>query len=43
MSLFAKGLTTGGIVAHFAKACGVSVTKDTSSRITDRVVEEKNS
>lgn len=40
LSLFAKGLTTGEIAAHFAEVYGTSVSKDTISRITDRVVEE---
>jgi putative transposase len=40
LSLYAKGLTTGEISAHFAGVYGVSVSKDTISRITDRVVEE---
>lgn len=40
LSLFAKGLTTGEIAAHFEEVYGTSVSKDTISRITDRVVEE---
>lgn len=40
LSLYAKGLTTGEIAAHFADVYGVSVSKDTISRITDRVIEE---
>ncbi len=40
ISLFAKGLTTGEISAHFAEVYGASIGKDTISRITDRVVEE---
>lgn len=40
LSLFAKGLTTGEIAAHFAEVYGTSVSKDTISRITDRVVDE---
>lgn len=36
----AKGLTTGEISAHFAEVYGASISKDTISRITDRVVEE---
>jgi transposase-like protein len=40
ISLYAKGLTTGEISAHFAEVYGASVSKDTVSRITDRVVEE---
>jgi hypothetical protein len=40
LSLYAKGLTTGEISAHFAEVYGASVSKDTVSRITDRVVED---
>ncbi len=40
ISLYAKGLTTGEISAHFAEVYGASISKDTVSRITDRVVEE---
>jgi transposase-like protein len=40
ISLFAKGLTTGEISAHFAEVYGAGIGKDTISRITDRVVEE---
>ncbi|MCU0300856.1 MAG: IS256 family transposase, partial [Candidatus Nanopelagicales bacterium] len=40
LSLYAKGLTTGEISAHFADVYGASVSKDTISRITDRVIEE---
>jgi putative transposase len=40
ISLFAKGLTTGEISAHFAEVYGASISKDTVSRITDKVVEE---
>ena len=40
LSLYAKGLTTGEISAHFAEIYGASVSKETVSRITDRVVEE---
>src|SRR3954452_7330369 len=40
ISLYAKGLTTGEISAHFAEVYGASISKDTISRITDRVVEE---
>jgi transposase-like protein len=38
-SLAAKGLTTGEISAHLAKVYGAEVSKETISRITDRVVE----
>lgn len=40
LSLYAKGLTTGEISAHFAEIYGASVSKDTVSRITDKVIEE---
>ena len=40
ISLFAKGLTTGEISAHFHEVCGASISKDTVSRITDKVLEE---
>jgi putative transposase len=40
LSLYAKGLTTGEISAHFDQIYGASVSKDTVSRITDRVIEE---
>ncbi len=42
LSLYAKGLTTGEISAHFAEIYGASVSKETVSRITDKVVEEMN-
>lgn len=42
LSLYAKGLTTGEISAHFAEIYGASVSKETVSRITDRVLEEMN-
>ena len=41
LSLYAKGLTTGEISAHFAEIYGASVVeRDRVSRITDRVLEE---
>jgi putative transposase len=40
LSLYAKGLTTGEIAAHFDQIYGASVSKETISRITDKVVEE---
>jgi putative transposase len=43
VSLYAKGLTTGEISAHFAKIYGASVSKETISPITDRVIEEMQS
>jgi transposase-like protein len=36
LSLYAKGLTTGEICAHFAQIYGASVSRETISRITDR-------
>jgi putative transposase len=38
-SLSAKGLTHGEISAHFAEVYGASVSKETVTRITDRVME----
>ena len=43
LSLTACGLTTGEIAAHFAEVYGAKVSKDTISRITDKVVEEMSS
>lgn len=40
LSLYAKGSTTGEISAHFAEIYGASVSKETISRITDKVLEE---
>lgn len=40
VSLTARGLTTGEISAHFAEVYGVSVSKDTVSRISDKVIAE---
>src|SRR5689334_1150415 len=42
LSLYAKGLTTGEISAQFAEIYGASVSKETISRITDKVIEEMN-
>ncbi|WP_103746203.1 IS256 family transposase, partial [Amycolatopsis lurida] len=42
LSLYAKGMTTGDISAHFAEISGSSVSKETISRITDKVVAEMN-
>lgn len=39
-SLSAKGLTHGEISAHFAEVYGASVSKETVTRITDRVMEQ---
>ena len=40
LSLYAKGLTTGEISAHFHEIYGASVSKETISRITDKMLEE---
>ncbi|WP_438672355.1 IS256 family transposase [Solihabitans fulvus] len=40
LSLYAKGLTTGEISAHFVEIYGASVSKETVSRITDQVLGE---
>ena len=42
LSLYAKGLTTGEIASHFDQIYGASVSKETISRITDKVIEEMN-
>lgn len=42
LSLTARGLTTGEVAAHFAEVYGATVSKDTISRITDKVVDEMN-
>ncbi len=40
LSLTARGLTTGEIAAHFGEVYGARVSKDTISRITEKVVAE---
>lgn len=40
LSLYAKGLTTGEICAHFHDIYGASMSKETVSRITDKVMED---
>jgi transposase-like protein len=40
LSLSAKGLTTGEIAQHFEDIYGANMSKDTISKITDRVVEQ---
>ena len=40
ISLVAKGLTTGEVSAHMAEVYGADVSRDTISRITDRILEE---
>ncbi len=42
LSLYAKGLTTGEISTHFIEIYGASISKETISRITDKVVAEMN-
>jgi putative transposase len=43
LSLSAKGLTTGEISAHFGEIYGAAVSRETISRITDKVIEEMQS
>ena len=43
LSLYANGLTTGEISAHFAQIYGATVSKETISRVTDKVIEEMQS
>jgi putative transposase len=40
LSLYARGLTTGEISAHFHDIYGASVSKETVSRITDKIIAE---
>jgi putative transposase len=40
LSLSAKGLTTGEIAAHFGEVFGARVSRDTISRITEKVIGE---
>src|SRR3954469_23665617 len=40
LSLTARGLTSGEVSAHFAEVYGASVSRETVSKITDKVVEE---
>ena len=40
ISLTAKGLTTGEVSAHMAEVYGADVSKDTISRITDKILAE---
>src|SRR5689334_19536993 len=40
LSLTARGLTTGEVAAHFEEVYGAKVSKDTISRITDKVLDE---
>lgn len=40
ISLTAKSLTTGEVSAHMAEVYGADVSKDTISRITDKILAE---
>jgi putative transposase len=40
LSLSARGLTTGEVAAHFQEVYGARVSKDTISRITEKVTQE---
>jgi transposase-like protein len=40
LSLTARGLTTGEVAAHFAEVYGAKVSKDTISKITDKVLDD---
>ena len=42
LSLYARGLTTGEISAHFQEIYGADVSREAVSRITERVVAEKD-
>ena len=42
LSLYARGLTAGEISAHFQEIYGADVSRETVSRITERVVAEKD-
>jgi putative transposase len=42
LSLYAKGLTTGEIASHFGEIYGAQVSKETISRITDKVIADMN-
>ena len=40
ISLYAKGLTTGDIQAHLLEIYGTQISRETISKITDRVVDD---
>lgn len=40
ISLYAKGMTTGDIQAHLAEIYGTEVSRETISKITDRIVDD---
>ena len=42
LSLYARGLTTGEISAHFQEIYGADVSRETVGRITERVMAEKD-
>ena len=43
ISLYAKGLTTGDIQAHLLEIYGTEISRETISKITDRIVEDMTS
>jgi len=42
ISLYAKGMTTGDIQTHLLEIYGTDISRETISKITDRVVEDMN-
>jgi putative transposase len=42
ISLYAKGMTTGDIQAHLAEIYDTSISRETISKITDRILEDMN-
>jgi len=40
ISLTANGLTTGEVQAHLAETSGTDVSRETISKITDRILED---
>lgn len=40
ISLYAKGMTTGDIQAHLAEIYGTDISRETISKITDRIVDD---
>jgi putative transposase len=40
ISLYAKGMTTGDIQAHRLEIYGTEISRETSSKITDSIVED---
>jgi len=43
ISLYAKGMTTGDIQAHLLEIYGTDISRETISKITDRIVEDMTS